>query len=320
MKCLPLLPQQRSSPRSIDRGFTLVELLVVIAIIGVLIALLLPAVQKARESARRKQCTNNMKQLGLAVQNYASVKRTLPSSEGWSDEGRSGFGWILKSLPYAEQQAIYDQFKPYFNRIMYNVSTAAEDGLLNVNCRNALKTPLPIFRCTSDQESPLTSTIQFQIGRNSPYEVAVTSYKGVAGTGIACRLTAECDGVLWCDTYRRPIKFSAISDGTSHTMMIGEDMPSQNQHSAAYYGNGDYCSTVPLILEEANNLTAMFNIIYNPPKTDKWKEVMTFRSTHPGGAQFCMVDGSVHFMNDTIDNKLFKALGTKAKGEPLRWP
>jgi prepilin-type N-terminal cleavage/methylation domain-containing protein len=322
MKCSSLLRQQRTSACTNNRGFTLVELLVVIAIIGILIALLLPAVQKARESARRKQCTNNMKQLGLAIQNYVSARKTLPPSEGWSDEGRSGFGWILKILPYAEHQAIYDQFKPYINKVMYNFS--AEDGILNVNCRTALKTPLPIFRCTSDQESPLTSKTQFQIGRINPYEVAVTSYKGVAGTGIKRRLSPDLDGLLWCSTYRRPIKYSAITDGSNHTMMIGEDMPSQNDHSAAYYGNGDYCSTVPLTLERDDQTpdqwTPLFNIIYKPPQPPQYDLVMTFRSAHPAGAQFCMADGSVHFMNDTISGNIYKALSTKSRGESLRWP
>lgn len=299
-------------------GFTLVELLVVIAIIGILIAMLLPAVQSAREAARRKQCANNLKQFGLGVQNYYSAKKSFPISEGWSDQGRSGSGWILNVLPFVEQQAIYDQFQPYLKRVMFNGSV--EDGILNVNCRTALKTPLPILRCPSDQESPLTSKTQYQIGRLTAYEVAVTNYKGVSGTGIACRLTQNCDGVFWCSTFMKPIKFSAITDGSNHTMIIGEDMPSQNAHSAAYYGNGDYCSTVPLYLEEINNLTAMFNIIYRPPKPTAWQEVMTFRSSHPNGAQFCMADGSVHFINDTINNAVFKSLGTKAKGESLRWP
>jgi prepilin-type N-terminal cleavage/methylation domain-containing protein len=316
MNRLPLLRQQRSLGCASRRGFTLVELLVVIAIIGVLIALLLPAVQSAREAARRRHCTNNLKQFGLACQNYAAVKKSFPISEGWSDQGRSGSGWILNVLPFIEQQSIFDQFKPYLKQVMFNGS--AENGILNAACREALKTPLSIFRCPSDQESPLTSKTQFQIGRSAAYEVAVTSYKGVAGTGIACRLTKNCDGVFWCSTYLKPIKFAAITDGTNHTMVIGEDMPSQNNHSAAYYGNGDYCSTVPLSLEPAG--TPLFNIHYKPPQPNEWTVVMTFRSPHPYGAHFCMADGSVHFMNDTISGAIYKALGTKSKGESLRWP
>jgi hypothetical protein len=104
-----------------------------------------------------------------------------------------------------------------------------------------------------------------------------------------------------------------ITDGTSHTLMIGEDMPSQNNHSAAYYANGDYCSAVPQSLEASG--VAMFNIIYTPPKPDAWTEVMTFRSPHPGGILFCMADGSIQFISNSIASNVYKALGTKAGSE-----
>jgi len=297
------------------RGFTLVELLVVIAIIGILVALLLPAVQAARESARRSECTNHLKQFGVAVHNYAAARKSLPMSEGYSDQGRNGSGWIMAVLPFMEQQPLYDQFQPYLKGSMWKSSV--EGSILDTNCRAALKTSPPDFRCPSDADSPLTSTTQYQIGMKGPYEVAVTSYKGVAGTGIACRLTEKCDGVFWCSIFLKPTRFAMITDGTSHTLMIGEDMPSQNYHSAAYYGNGDYCSAVPLFLEELSgaNAVAMFNVIYAPPKPDRWKEVMTFRSPHPGGVLFCMADGSVQFLNNSIASNVYKALSTKAGAE-----
>lgn len=297
-------------------GFTLVELLVVIAIIGILIALLLPAVQSAREAARRKQCANHLKQFGLAIHNHSAARKTLPISQGWAGEGRAGSGWILAVLPFMEQQTLYDQFKPYLKGIMWNGSI--EGSILDTRCRIALKTPLPDLRCPSDQDSPLTAKTEYQIGMLAPYEVAVTSYKGVAGTGIICRTTPNCDGLLWPDTYSRPIKYSMITDGTSKTLMIGEDMPSQNYHSAAYYGNGDYCSTVSFNLEVAGQLTPLFNAIYLPPKPDQWGDVMTFRSSHPGGIQFCMADGSVQFLNDSISSNVYKSLATRAKAESVR--
>lgn len=282
--------------RRIARGFTLVELLVVIAIIGILIALLLPAVQSAREAARRKQCTNNLKQLGLACQNYASTKKHLPISKGWSGQDLNGKGWILDVLPYIEQQVVYGQFKPYLNGNM-----SSSSGILHPNCRVALRTPIPGLRCPTDQTSEATSKVQFQV---EPYETVVTSYKGVAGTNIDCRTTKNCDGVLWLSTFLKPTKFSMITDGTSHTMMIGEDMPSQNSHSAAYYANGDYCTTQFPI-----------NAIYNPAHPREWTIVMSFRSAHPSGVQFCMADGSVQFIRETIKNSVYRALSTKAKGE-----
>jgi prepilin-type N-terminal cleavage/methylation domain-containing protein/prepilin-type processing-associated H-X9-DG protein len=282
--------------RRIERAFTLVELLVVIAIIGILIALLLPAVQAAREAARRKQCTNNLKQLGMACQNYASTKKHLPISKGYTGQNLNGKGWILDLLPYIESQAVCDQFKPYLDG---NMSSGS--GILHPNCREALRTPVSGLRCPTDETTGITSKNEFQI---TPNETIVTSYKGVAGTNLACRTTTNCDGLLWLSTFLRPIKFAMITDGTSHTMLIGEDIPSQNWHSAAYYANGDYCTTeYPL------------NSIYRPPQPENWPVVMTFRSLHPSGVQFCMADGSVQFIRETIKNTIYKALSTRAKGE-----
>jgi prepilin-type N-terminal cleavage/methylation domain-containing protein/prepilin-type processing-associated H-X9-DG protein len=311
------------------RGFTLVELLVVIAIIGILIALLLPAVQAAREAARRKQCANHLKQLGLACQNYASARRSLPVSDGDAFQNlppfsptppRSGHGWIVAAMPYLEEQALHAQFKPYLSGKMW--SGSAEGGILDVNCRTALKSPVSGLRCPSDQTSEATSKKQWQVGMSASYECTVTNYKGVAGTKLSCvwyspgGSTPPCDGLLWPNSYWHPIKFSKITDGTSQTLMVGEDMPSQNNHSAAFYANGDYCTTVPNYLEASG--VALFNVIYTPPKPDSWTEVITFRSPHKGGVQFCMADGSVRFFVDTVNSSIYKAMSTRAGGETIR--
>jgi hypothetical protein len=106
-----------------------------------------------------------------------------------------------------------------------------------------------------------------------------------------------------------------VTDGTSKTIMLGEDMPSQNNHSAAYYANGDYCATTPNNLEATG--TPMFNVIYTPPIPDNWQQVMTFRSLHPGGILFCMVDGSVQFLTNSISGDMYKALSTRAGSEVI---
>ena len=308
--------------RRTARAFTLVEFLVVIAIIGILIALLLPAVQAARDAARRNQCINNLKQLGLAAHSYASARKVMPMSDGdaFQNPGRSGAGWIVSVMPYMEEQAQYDRFKPYLKTAM--VASTSSGGILHPGCRDALKTPLSILRCPSDATSKLTSKDQYQI---SPFECAVTSYKGVTGTKLSCvwyvpgtNNYPPCDGVLWSGSYRRPVLWSKITDGTRHTLMIGEDIPSQNNHSAAYYGNGDYCTTVPNYLEASG--LALFNMVYFPAKPDSWTEVMTFRSVHPGGVHFCSADGSVDLLADTISNVVYKALSTRAGGESARVP
>ena len=280
-------------------AFTLVELLVVIAIIGVLVALLLPAVQAAREAARRMTCTNHLKQFGLAVHNYHDAFKVLPVSVGWVGQNLNGKGWIVSTLPFLEQQSLYDQFKPYLKGNM-----SAGSGILDPGCRAALRTALPVFRCPSDGLTPnATSTVQFQV---SPYETALTWYKGSAGTSLNCRYTPDCDGLFWFSTYLRPIKFSRITDGLSRTLMIGEEVPMQNNHSAVYYANGDYLTTEhPL------------NTLFDPAIPNLPDFVVGFRSMHAGGVQFCLADGSVHFIDEGIGHSVYQALSTKAGNESL---
>ncbi len=132
-------------------GFTLVELLVVIAIIGVLVALLLPAVQAAREAARRTQCANNMKQIGLALINYVDVKKTLPASAGWPSlpntfgQPIKGGTWVVEILPFIEQQALYDRYD-----LTKSVTGSAGD-MVN---HNLYGTPMPFLVCPSDGDAP----------------------------------------------------------------------------------------------------------------------------------------------------------------------
>jgi prepilin-type N-terminal cleavage/methylation domain-containing protein/prepilin-type processing-associated H-X9-DG protein len=189
-------------------GFTLVELLVVIAIIGVLVALLLPAVQAAREAARRATCVNNLHNLALAVMNYHDVKKHFPVDEDYSEYGPqdidlstgarqglasdpvraarklSGAGWIVEVLPQIEQQGLYSQFQPYLDKPWF----ALKQGL-NANVpalRTAIQTQPEILLCPSNQlRGPRDDQYPFVGGQadNPPISVAVTHYKGNAGDG-----------------------------------------------------------------------------------------------------------------------------------------
>jgi prepilin-type N-terminal cleavage/methylation domain-containing protein/prepilin-type processing-associated H-X9-DG protein len=307
-------------------GFTLVELLVVITIIGILIALLLPAVQAAREAARRMQCSNNLKQFGLALHTYQSAFSMFPiSSSVWGPRSpANGKGWIVSILPQMENQSLFDQFVPGFAGA-FDLSSGS--GMMNPLCREALKTRLPVLECPSDPSVQKTSKDFHEapgtgIGWQGT-EAAQTSYKGVLGNNILsnplsaflaggpeCLGLGHCTGILYRDTYwDGGVSIDRITDGTSNTFMVGEDIPEQNSFSIAYYGNCDYDTCdIPL------------NYMDDPLGPGYWPNVMGFRSRHPDGANFCLADGSVTFVNQTIEGTLYRALGTKAGGEPVQVP
>jgi prepilin-type N-terminal cleavage/methylation domain-containing protein/prepilin-type processing-associated H-X9-DG protein len=303
------------------RAFTLVELLVVIAIIGVLVALLLPAVQSAREAARRMQCSNNLKQLALACHGYQTAFTALPMSIGpWVDQCANGArepngkGWIISALPFLEQQNLYDQFAVGFKGSFFS-----NGGIKNPACAEAMRTRLSFLNCPSEPSGRQLSDHENQWEGT---KVAVTNYKGVigdtrmgetpyhSGTSPDCHSREGCNGTFYRCMYVDNISLASIRDGTSNTFFIGEDVPSQNWHSAAFYSNGDYASC-----------HAPLNYFVPPPgDANNWGRVISFRSLHPGGAHFAYGDGSVRFTTDTINYSLYRALSTKAGGEIVSLP
>jgi prepilin-type N-terminal cleavage/methylation domain-containing protein/prepilin-type processing-associated H-X9-DG protein len=337
-----------------SRGFTLVELLVVIAIIGILVGLLLPAVQAAREAARRMGCANKLKNIGLAALNHHDVQGHFPVSSGMYQniDGREGegtaAGWILQILPQLEQQSLYDQFerggafKGIFSRgACARGGLPGEKGLASrndgISVPKLMESQLEILQCPSDATAESTSDKQF--GWNG-CRVAVSSYKGVIGDTVVgetngtnftndasqypsgvynkpsepyttqrdCHRDTRCRGFFFRQSFRRPVKIATITDGTSHSFMIGEDVPAYNFHSTAFYADGDWCScNTPL-----NNLMSL------PPETvgpEFWWEQRGFRSMHPGGANFCLADGSVRFVVESVDNVLYRTSCTRNGGE-----
>ncbi len=295
-------------------GFTLVELLVGIAIIGLLVGMLLPAVQMAREAARRIQCANNLKQLGLAVHNYHDAFRMLPISIGPWQQGprfareRNGKGWIVSVLPHLEQSALYSSFEPHFKGDFFS------SGGFNSRAAHAvMQTKMAALSCPSDGSNRELISTQFQL---SGIAVAPTNYKGVlgdnqispssthAGTLPRCLENGGCNGLIFRVTYQEPKRFASVTDGLSNTLLIGEDVVKYNASSAAYYANGDYCVC-----------HGPLNYKPNPPSPLDWANVMTFRSNHPGGAHFCAADGSVRFLNESTEHKLYRGLCTRSGGE-----
>ncbi len=319
-------------------GFTLVELLVVITIIGVLIALLLPAVQAAREAARRGQCTNNLKQIGLALHGYHTALRSFPpgyiSAVGTDNVAHDlgpGWGWAAMILPYIELDNVKAQIR-YDKDI-----TDPLNGAVRV-------TSLPVFLCPSDDAA---KTFQVDsLGDSPPYSnpltasggpvtVAHGNYLGIFGNP---EITPD-PGFLnpTQDPTRLPIhrgmfyrnyavKISDVTDGTSNTLFVGErstnlayatwtgavtggQVPA---HLPDYYNYGPEGAPV-LVLGHTGDI---FDVPAHTPNSIV-AHVDDFWSWHPQGANFLMVDGSVRQINDTISPPVYWALGTRAGGETI---
>jgi prepilin-type N-terminal cleavage/methylation domain-containing protein/prepilin-type processing-associated H-X9-DG protein len=347
----------RSSLSRARRAFTLVELLVVIAIIGILVALLLPAIQAAREAARRMSCSNNIKNIGLACINFHDAAKHFPTSthqwdESWewqnvggawknvdldASPGAMGFngkGWTVDILPAMEEQPGYDLIKANYNG-SYVCRPSSGGGMGSPVFRNFISSQPSWLSCPSDQ-SARPSLDQYYWGTQGQVLTSTTSYKGVEGDHVVCKIASfpgdpnctetpwpnlgshpdcqnniSCNGVLFRNSWARPISLKKITDGASKTFIVGECVVSQDFHSAAFFSDGTWASCgIPL-----NFL--LFNIPDNELKFDRWNEVRGFKSLHPGGAHFVMCDGSVHFMNESIDHNVYRGLATRSSGETV---
>ncbi len=301
--------------RSVRRrvGFTLIELLVVIAIIAILIGLLLPAVQKVREAAARMSCSNNLKQLAIAVHSYHDAQNRFPYN---GDDIRNVgccynpsytmYSWLARSLPYIEQDNRYNQLGIGTNTTQGNWLTLVGAPVIRT------------FRCPSDTTPDIRTDLANWPG-GTP--VGVTSYKGVSGnnwcwgTYTNAGPTGDCNGldngngIFWRSDYKRPLRMVNISDGTSNTLMVGEDIGSMNIHNGWPYSNTAVgtCS-IPL-----NNAMVAGQPGFNNP--GDWPNVYSFRSRHTSGANFGLADGSVRFIVASIDLTTYRNASTYAGGE-----
>lgn len=309
------------------KGFTLIELLVVIAIIAILVSLLLPAVQQA-VAARRTQCKNQLKQLGLALHNYHDTFRVMPPGNTLGSEGLSftgncffyssnglnskGAPWTVMILPQLEQSNLYDRFDfDYDLDWVLSASTATwfEPGNGGPTAVRAihdqlLQTPLSAYQCPSD---PNTSS--------SP----ITTYVGVAGGDPGLDGALECsgtsprrytiDGILYPGSSTR---IRDIVDGTSNTLLIGESKYAPSNVSRGYsWASAPYMqtpgqhlqTTTTSAVDPINNTPAIIGASQSNPVSQIFSG--TFGSHHVGGAQFALGDGSVRFLSENLDMSTF---------------
>lgn len=292
------------------RAFTLVELLVVIAIIGILVALLLPAIQASRESARRGQCANNLKQIGLALQNFAASNADAFPPGRYNTP--ANYGWAVMTLSYLEQTHLFDSFDKNAN--FYDA----------VN-QPAVRTPLSVFECPSD---PSGSQV-FEIRNLPPGNAAFSpAAYGAAGDYFACYgvfdpaygNVEQRDGVFQNNKVR---PLATILDGTANTILLFEQagrpaqwcngrlIPGYNQANGAWWGawaafNGaqvqgydDSCTqSVGTCAVNCNNGRGVY-------------------AFHPGGANVVMADGSVRLLHVGTAPGVLYALSTRANGETI---
>ncbi|WDI42614.1 DUF1559 domain-containing protein [Bremerella sp. P1] len=286
-------------------AFTLVELLVVIAIIGVLIALLLPAVQQAREAARRMQCTNNLKQLGLAMHNYHDVIGSMPSAyvfTGDTSHDRIAlWAWGAMIAPYIEQNSAYD-------RLQVSSNTAVDAVNKNAK-RKVIQTPLSAVRCPSDAgPEKHNGSIAARKYRDTIADVnrhgIVSNYVVNNSSGQIRNFrgtpNSDADGVFYRNS---DTSFRDFVDGTTNTIIIGErsylhPLAGNNEpQGAMFWGTSGYFDADGKGL---GSVSAGGHRKINCPENNQCRR--SYTSMHPGGAQFCLGDGSVRFIPETIEH------------------
>ncbi len=294
-------------------AFTLVELLVVIAIIGILIALLLPAVQAARESARRTQCANNLKQISLSVHGYHDSKRQLPPT-------RNGDGnfvtWAVLILPYMEQDALYELFEQSGLKFRNAPVTARESQLKAFYCPTR-RFPPQVVPATEDRMNggPASS------GAPSDYAACVGdghNRRGLAGGSMDTSNGAFVRSDEVTPLYNLRTNFADILDGTTHTFFFGEKHVRRDallRDRALTPIGGDGCI---FNADSIRTYTRLAGVGWPLARTIVENNNERFGSYHPGIVQFGMGDGGVHILTTSTSESILRALATKSGGESLQ--
>jgi prepilin-type processing-associated H-X9-DG protein len=300
--------RQNDGPRC---GFTAVETVVVFAIIGVLVALILPAVQKVREAASRAQCIDHLRQIGLALHGYHQVCGQLPPGVSFQTTPYPFMSWHTRLLPFIEQDALWQQALEEWAVNPYPFFPPQHSGLSVV---------LQLYGCPT-----LAQTLMVEDYRG--VAVALTAYLGVEGTNFR-----RMDGVLFLDSC---VRLTDVTDGTSNTLMVGERPPSPDNYWGWWYaGSGQFrigpsgfevvtgSGDMVLGMREKNFMEAGCPpgpYAYGPGQNGNTCDLFHFWSFHPGGANFLFADGSARFISYGA-SPVMPALSTRAGGEAVSLP
>ena len=334
-------------------AFTLVELLVVIAIIGILIALLLPAVQAAREAARRMECTNKLKQMGVALHNYHDVNNVLPHSNSGNGVSYKKYGtfwvsWQVRILPQMEQSSLFEQF----NWTKYASYASPNDQF----CKTTIQ-GMPCYVCPSralGNEKYFKSRFadgaqSYQYTSVSDYAACLGDYKNNTGTGQTPAFgdpdegdsgrTNTNAGTMDLDKYfgyevrgiigrsGYAAHFAAIIDGLSNTFAVGESIGGVNPCNG--FITESWATTAHPINYQKEELKKRFyevngyrdassysgTTVYNLIVQQMRDAGASFSSEHSGGANFLLCDGSVKFVSDTVDGTVYRAMASRNGSE-----
>jgi prepilin-type N-terminal cleavage/methylation domain-containing protein/prepilin-type processing-associated H-X9-DG protein len=299
-------------PRPRRLAFTLIELLVVIAIIAILLGLLLPAVQKVRESAARLKCQNNLKQIGLACHNYHDANQalppgysaTVPYSDGATDTA-PGWGWAAFLLPYLEQDNLFKQIN-----LAQPVASSP-----------AILVRVSLFLCPSDTPPPGTFALS-DAGGNTLCQAAPSSYAATCGPDASDVADPTGLGVFYRNSR---VRLTDITDGTSQTTMIGDRAWADTQGIWAGAPSGAITRPGPRNPWQTTTAPAPCLVLVHNNwiniKTDADGGLDDFSGYHTGGINLLFADGSVHFLRsitaDGPEHRAFWAMGTRSGGEVI---